>query len=149
MTIDEKALKTTYNLVNLSMVSSSTQISTRTSAVAKNLDASSSSSSGQETIVVLTAASKAASKLISIAEIAKRDFVAKGEEIFQYNALSSKMLEMPRKLGENDAEESDDAFEGMGAKEEDGMVKRKVPVLTIYLATTSVKELKAAYGEQT
>lgn len=146
MAVDENALRNRYNLVNLS-VSSSTQISSRTSAVAKHLE--SNGEEGKITIVALTAASKAASKLISIAEIAKRDFVAQGEKVFQYNALSSKMVEMPRKpqrrLGE-DADESDDAFEVMGEKNDDGMIKRKVPVLTIYIARAPVKELRTAYG---
>ena len=132
--------------MNLS-VSSSTQISSRTSAVAKHLE--SNGEGGKTTIVALTAASKASSKLISIAEIAKRELVAKGVKIFQYNALSSKMVEMPRKsrrkVGE-DADESDDAFEVMGEQEDNGMIKRKVPVMTIYLAKTPVKELKTAYG---
>ncbi|KXT18207.1 hypothetical protein AC579_2914 [Pseudocercospora musae] len=146
MALDENALRSTYNLVNLS-VSSSTQISTRTAAVARHLR-----DECKTTIVALTAASRAATKSISIAEIAKRDFDANGEKIFQYNALACKMLEMPRKprrkLGEH-ADESDDAFEVVRENDQDAMIKRKLPVLTIYLARTPVKELSTAYGEQT
>ncbi|EME84023.1 uncharacterized protein MYCFIDRAFT_207137 [Pseudocercospora fijiensis CIRAD86] len=153
MALDSTTLHNKYNLLNLS-ISSSTKISSRTTAITKHLSSQNSDSKeNKKALIALTAPSKTASKSISIAEISKREFLAKGEKCFQYNALSSKMVEMPRKGHVEDEEEDDDddeAFELLHEKDEDDerMVKRKrkVPVLTIYLAKSSVKDVTRVTG---
>jgi hypothetical protein len=104
----------------------------------------------------LVAQSRWANKLISIVEIAKRDLEAKGVKVFQYNALSSEIVEIERKprpkgvgaapaAEEGDASE-DEAFQTMGAGEEGGLKKRAVPVMTTYLTTQPVKALRTEFG---
>lgn len=166
MEFEESSLRGMYDLVTLG-VAGGTQISSRTSAVLAKL--LSTTTTGDETtktsIVALTATSKAASKLISIVEIAKRELLARGQKVYQYNALGSRMTEIPRRThvetvvtAGNPAEESDeseeDAFEVMGGgvaaaapgQESEEMKKRNIPTLKIYLSTVSVKELKLAFG---
>lgn len=167
MEFEESSLRGMYDLVTLG-VAGGTQISSRTSAVLAKL--LSTTTTGDETtktsIVALTATSKAASKLISIVEIAKRELLARGQKVYQYNALGSRMTEIPRRThvetvvtAENPAEEEsdeseEDAFEVMGGvvaaaapgQESEEMKKRNIPTLKIYLSTVSVKELKLAFG---
>ncbi|CAK4026585.1 hypothetical protein BTJ68_09657 [Lecanosticta acicola] len=131
-----------YNLVNLSVLSS-TQISNRTSAVLSNLQAEDSDNQSRTPIVALTAKPKAAPKLISIIEIVKRDLASKNIKCFQYNALKTEYVRML-----DDAGGSADVLETMpGARGTDR--GREVPLMTIYLSTVSIRELKAEYGEQT
>ena len=154
MAIDESALAQKYNVITLS-VTSSTQISSRAVAVIEKLQ--STSNGDKPDVFVLQSKARTASKLISIVEIAKRELAKKGHKCFQYNALSSEMIEIERepKRGANESKdgaagpnesESDDAFETMGAEPKTGTKKRLIPALTTYLCATSVKELKNAYG---
>lgn len=167
MEFEESSLRGIYDLVTLG-VAGGTQISSRTSAVLAKL--LSTTTTGDETtktsIVALTATSKAASKLISIVEIAKRELLARGQKVYQYNALGSRMTEIPRRThvetvvaagnpAEEESDESEeDAFEVMGGvvataapgQESEEMKKRNIPTLKIYLSTVSVKELKLAFG---
>lgn len=165
MEFEESSLRGMYDLVTLG-VAGGTQISSRTSAVLAKL--LSTTTTGDETtktsIVALTATSKAASKLISIVEIAKRELLARGQKVYQYNALGSRMTEIPRHVetvvtagnpAEEESDESEeDAFEVMGGvvaaaapgQESEEMKKRNIPTLKIYLSTVSVKELKLAFG---
>lgn len=151
MAFNNASLQTTHNLVELS-VSSHHEISNRTSAVISRLQNSEQSPDDQKTVVVkLTAKAKAAGKLISIVEIAKRQLASEGIKCFQYTALDSEIIEIERHpknhkqdiVGED---ESDDAFETMGEVKPSATKKRSMPVLTIYLSRASVKELKIAYG---
>lgn len=147
---DENSLHASYDLVNLS-ISPGTQISTRTDSVRELLESSGSGNNDRTPLVVLTAPAKAASKLISVTEIVKRDLLSRGIKVFQYNALHSKMLQIPRHSsksppGQDDAEQAEHAFEIMGAQDDNGLKKRSVPVMTIYLSKVSVKGLKTAYG---
>lgn len=152
MAFNNASLQTTHNLVELS-VSSHHEISNRTSAVISRLqNLAEQSPDDQKTVVVkLTAKAKAAGKLISIVEIAKRQLASDGIKCFQYTALDSEILEVKRHpknhkqdiVGED---ESDDAFETMGEVKQSATKKRSMPVLTIYLSRASVKELKLAYG---
>lgn len=156
-TINDTTLQETHLLVKFS-IHSSTQISSRTSAVLSNLQQQQPSNrttneGGQKdnkpTLVILTAKSKATSKLISIVEIAKRELAAQGVKCFQYNALTSELLDVPRKkakVGVGKGSESEDAFETMGERELGEMKKRNVPIMTVYLSTSSVRDLKMAYG---
>jgi hypothetical protein len=154
MAIDESALAQNYNLITLS-VTSSTQISNRAVAVIEKLQAT--SNDDRPDLLVLRSKARTVSKLISIVEIAKRELAKTGHKCFQYNALSSEMIEIERnpKQGANGSKdgaadanesESDDAFETMGTGPKTGTKKRLVPVMTTYLCATSVKELNNAYG---
>ena len=155
MHVDETLLSQKYELVKLS-VNNGTQLSNRTAAVIARLE--SASTHGKPVMVVLTAKARVANKLISVVEIAKRELNAEGVKCFQYNALTSEMIEIernPKKTtngdGPNvvqpDAEsDSEDAFETMEARESTIMKKRLVPIMTTYLCNTPVKELKNAYG---
>ena len=154
MAIDDRSLASKYELVKLS-VHSSTQIANRTASVVAKLESSQANDAAKPAIVVLRAGARTASKLISITEIAKRDLVSKGIKFFQYTALSSEMIEVQRQSKraavdapekENDSGgDSDDAFETMGASPETGTKKRLVPLMTVYLATKSIKELSKEY----
>ena len=146
MELDEAALAQKYDLLKLKVIGSS-QISKVTSTIISKLAAS--STEGKPTIVVLTAKARYAGKLISIVEIAKRETGANGTKYFQYNALSTEMVNIARDSkegGEGGGNESDDAFETMGAPKLASTKKRAVPIMTTYLSTTSVRELKSAYG---
>lgn len=152
MQVDEAALSQKYNIVKLSVIGS-TQISNRVTAVIAQLEAT--NANGKPALVCLTSKARTASKLISIVEIAKRDLAAKGINCFQYNALSSELIEIEREpkkavngarqtsTKENESD-SDDAFQTMGALQS-GVKKRNIPVMTTYLSASSVKELKNAY----
>ncbi|KAK3048250.1 hypothetical protein LTR09_010411 [Extremus antarcticus] len=152
MQLSETQLSQKYELVKFS-VHSSTQISSRTTAVTTQLGTVPAEGS-KPVIVALTARSKAANKLISIVEIAKRDLSSKGITVYQYNALSSEMTEIPRGGGKADGgnaevcgkSEDEGAFEAMGP-EAGATKKRLMPVMTTYLTNVAVKELKTAYGE--
>ncbi|TKA24689.1 hypothetical protein B0A50_05677 [Salinomyces thailandicus] len=162
-------------------IHTSTQISTRTTAILTHLHPTppnaGAGAGAKPVIVCLTAPAKAASKLITIAEIAKRELKGKGLECFQYCALGSEVVEVPREglgrgkgglrregrvpgqgwkrggeVGEEEEEEEaeeEEAFETMDAvavKGPGGLKKRKVPVLTVWLARGVVRELKGMYG---
>jgi hypothetical protein len=151
MSVEEALLVQKYELSQLKVISS-TQISNRVAAVTSQLTIP--PIDGKPTIVALTAKAKDANKLISVVEIAKRELAAAGSKVFQYNALGSEMVKIPRVkpskgkptdgVGVQEGDESDDAFETMGAS--DGMKKRLLPTMTTYLSTTSIKELRTAYG---
>lgn len=151
MAFDDASLRTAHSLVHLN-VSSAHQISNRTSAIISRLNPSEQSSEDQKTVVVaLTAKSKAAGKLISIIEIAKRELASAGIKCYQYTALSSELTDIERHSKKvikdaTDDGESDDAFETMGDVKQSATKKRSMPILTIYLSRTSVKELKNAFG---
>lgn len=151
MAFDNSSLEASHSLVRLN-VSSAHQISNRTSAIISRLNPSEKSSEDQKTVVVvLTAKAKAAGKLISIVEIAKRELNKDAIKCYQYTSLSSEVVEIERhpkgsKKDGGDGEESDDAFQTMGEVKESATKKRSMPVLTIYLSRSPVKELKAAFG---
>merc|ERR1711967_181476 len=118
---DVRLLK--YRHVQLNVLSS-TQIASRTSKIISHLEGQ-PGEDGKPTVVSLTARAKAASKLISIAEIVKRDLAAREVRCYQYNALDSELADIPRDRrpkqpadpvgGAEEDEESDEAFETMGA----------------------------------
>ncbi|CAK1362967.1 hypothetical protein CB0940_04891 [Cercospora beticola] len=174
MAFEEPSLQGKYAMEKFG-VASGTQISSRTSAVVGKLvmmttRQDDTTAAALPVVVAITATSpKAAGKLVSIVEIAKRDLVARKVPVYQYSALSSRLDDIPRHGnngddktkrgekgssatagggGEQDDESSDDAFEVMGQAQGSETKKRNVPVLTVYLSTVSVKELKVAFGEQ-
>jgi len=159
MAVDEKTLAEHHEIIHISC-QSNTQISAKAtkiiSALSAPKDTTTESTTQKPALLILVAQSRWANKLISIVEIAKRDLEAKGIKVFQYNALSSEIVEIERKprpkgLGaapaaeDGDASE-DEAFQTMGAGEEGGMKKRAVPVMTAYLTTQSVKALRTEFG---
>ncbi|TKA79874.1 hypothetical protein B0A55_03669 [Friedmanniomyces simplex] len=158
MAFDEDSLARRYNLTNF-RVRSSTQIASRTAAVISNLTQQTTDSE-KSVIVILAADAKVASKLISVVEIVKRDLVSKGLKCFQYNALSSQIVEVPRESkkkkgggGGEDSPPGDDGADGEEGDEFQTMAdpmgatkKRNTPFMTIYLSCVAVKELRAVYG---
>lgn len=138
MAVDSDALSAKYNVLSLSVISS-TAISNRTSALIQHLKSPASDS--KPTLVALHAKAQVANKLISIVEIAKRDLKESDRKIFQYNALGSELIES--KPSENRSlSEDEDAFEPMNQKP----TVRNMPTMTTYLSLSSIKELKDAYG---
>lgn len=146
-------LESKYNVISLNVISSS-QISNRTTLVIKHLTTELAESS-KPVLCRLHAKSDVASKLISITEIAKRELHAKNIKVYQYSGLSSEittwkpkanikdMFKDPTMVEADAAEErEEDTFQTMPQKEK----IRSVPVLTVYLATKSIKDLKAALG---
>ena len=152
MASDDKTFSDTHEVTRLT-IQSNTQISAKATSTISKLS-SQDSGTPKPALVILHAQSRWASKLISIVEIAKRDLESKGVKVFQYTAVSSEIVEVERKpkpkgveAAPQDGEASDDdAFQSMGADEEGGMKKRAVPVMTVYLATQSVKALKSELG---
>ncbi|KAK6407316.1 hypothetical protein LTR95_018556 [Oleoguttula sp. CCFEE 5521] len=158
MAFDETTLESKYALARM-RIRSGTQVSTRTAQVISKLSPPTPEDSSP-ILVVLQASNRDANKLITVTEIAKRDLLTKGIKILQYTALSSQVIGIERQpapkppaataAGDEDGEVSDDAFQTIGEANIKalGPRKRAVPVLTVYLATKPVKELKAEFGEQ-
>ena len=160
MAVDEKTLAEHHEIIHISC-QSNTQISAKATKIISTLsapkgDATTETTNKKPALVILAAQSRWANKLISIVEIAKRDLEAKGVKVFQYNALSSEIVKIERKLrpqglgaapaAEDGGASEDEAFQTMGAGEEGGMRKRAAPVMTTYLTTQSVKSLRTEFG---
>lgn len=191
MAFDDTTLSSSHDLVRLSVLSS-TKIESRTSSIIAKLSATSlppgpnappppTAASGptppaaphalpgqgaspppKPTLLALTSRAKTASKLISIVEIAKRELAARKIPCYQYNALSSETIEIPRERtkqqtaaaavgrevagpAEDDEYADEAAFETMGAPT--GPHKRRdVPVLTIWLSREAVMGLRREFG---
>lgn len=148
MEMDDAILSQDYSVTKIN-VAGSTQISKATTTTITKLN--DPTFNGKAVLISLIAKARYANKLISIVEIAKRTMSANGTKCFQYNALSSELVDMPRKIhdheaGTEEANDSDGAFETMGEPMASDKKKRAVPIMTTYLSTVSVKELKAAYG---
>ena len=155
MAVDEKTLEGSHEITRITCQSNS-QISAKTTTVISTLSKPTEPANGRPPLIVLTAQSRWANKLITIVEIAKRDLEAKGVKVFQYNALSSEIVEVKRKPkakgvgsapdAQNGDASEDEAFQTMGAEQEGGVKKRAVPVITTYLAVQPVKALRAEFG---
>jgi hypothetical protein len=155
MAVDEKTLAEHHEITRISC-QSNTQISPKATKIISTLSApEDTENANKPALVILVAQSRWANKLISIVEIAKRDLESKGTQVFQYNALSSEIVEIERKpkhkgvgaAATEDGDASDEeAFQTMGAGEEGGMKKRAVPVMTTYLTTQPVKALRTEFG---
>lgn len=150
-TLDNK-----YNVLRLGVLSSH-QVSSRTAAVIKHLSENESDNDKKPAICCLHAQARVANKLITIVEIAKRELASFKIGLHQYNVLSSEVITLKKQPtvrsekeengGDGDgADQSEDgepdAFQTMEEKEK----IRAVPVLTIYLSSAAVKELKQAHG---
>lgn len=127
-------------------------------------------------VVMLHAKAPVAAKMISIAEIAKRELTKEGAKWFQYNKVEQMMVQQtkanpkmaaaPSKTEEaaaaegkaaSDAEDKEDeeeeeaaAFETMKTpfeRENEGKPKMKaVPVMSLYLSRVRVDSLRKRYG---
>jgi len=120
-------------------------------------------------LVVLHAKAPVASKMITIAEITKREIGKSGGKWFQYNKIEQVVVEQkdrPEKTSDEatgvgkpladadeegaDSGEEDTAFETMKTPFEranEGRPKvRAVPIMTIYLARDRIDSLRKAYG---
>ncbi|KAI1093150.1 hypothetical protein F5B19DRAFT_451305 [Rostrohypoxylon terebratum] len=156
-TEDAKILQTVQSKyeVQVHSIISSSKIQKKVTAVLRHL----TSSATKTTISVLRAKASDAGKLISIAEIAKRELANKtgdGNVWFQYIALGEELKETPRSEGNTIIEETkldDDDFEVMKTPFERAIESqprlRGIPIMSLFLCRTSVEELKKRYGEQT
>ncbi|KAI9664736.1 MAG: hypothetical protein M1821_006184 [Bathelium mastoideum] len=109
-------------------------------------------------VLGLTAREGAAAKLITIAEITKRNLNEAKLSWYQYSCVEPKMVGIQRKkpnpsahnAADEDEDEDDIAFETMlSAVERKLMDKpkfRTVPVMTLFLSNCPIKQLRDAYG---
>ncbi|KAI0179186.1 hypothetical protein GGR52DRAFT_295401 [Hypoxylon sp. FL1284] len=114
-------------------------------------------------VAVLRAKASDAGKLISIAEIAKRELAKEKDDggvWFQYISLGEGIKEVPRDEGSTVIEETrlgdgddKDDFETMKTPFERAVEGRPrlrgIPTMSLFLCRASVEELKRRYGEQT
>lgn len=156
------SLEKQYNLHSLSVLSSS-KIRTRVTQTLAILSPPLAAQDSKDNLVLLHARPNAASKLISIVEILKRELSGStSEQWFQYNVLEKKLAEKTTsrpnegspdedKNVTNSAEEI--VFEAMKMpyeKSAERMPKIKADIiLKIYLSRVRIESLKKIYGEQT
>ncbi|KAI0134768.1 hypothetical protein BJ170DRAFT_679649 [Xylariales sp. AK1849] len=154
-------------------VISSSKIHKKVSSVLRHLTVLDSSSKPR--VSILRAKASDAGKLVTIAEIAKREISQAsdgGGRWFQYIGLGGETKETPKEkrkatvedtvLGVGDRAENDDA--DVNADEEDDFEymitpferaiegrprKQAVAIMSLFLSRVSVDELKRRYGEQT
>lgn len=129
------SLKSTYDIDEIN-VRSSAQISGKVTAVTAKL----ANDDNNNLIVALKAQGSTVNKLISIVEIAKRQFKLQNTQIYQYTSLSSELITIERKRPVELENDESDAFDSG-----DSTKKRAVPVLTIYLSRQSVAALRSQY----
>ncbi|KAI1081129.1 hypothetical protein F5B20DRAFT_72761 [Whalleya microplaca] len=159
------SLETKYD-VQLHSVISSSKIQKKVTSILRHL--APSSSTEKTKVSILHAKGSDAGKLVSIAEIAKREIGKDKDDQrhwFQYIALGEELKERPRddgksvieetKLGGEDVDDQDDDgdFEVMKTPFERAIERqplvRGVPILSLFLSRVSIEELKKRYGEQT
>jgi hypothetical protein len=166
-------LTRTHDLTTMTIISS-TQIQTKVLRVLENLSVYPAPPNEKPRVVMMKAKAGVASKMISIAEIAKREIGKGGGKWFQYNAVEGVMeeLQMEVKKGkkatemedkekgrgggegegkeEEESEEETTAFETMKTpfervNEEKAKV-RAVPNMSLYLARVRIDSLRKAYA---
>ncbi|KAI0838679.1 hypothetical protein F5Y06DRAFT_41627 [Hypoxylon sp. FL0890] len=155
-----QAVESKYEVQVHSIISSS-KIQKKVVSVLRHLTSPPTNKTG---VSILRAKAPDAGKLVSIAEIAKRELEKRTDDRcrwFQYIALGEELKEIPRgegntvieetKLG--DAGEDDDDFEIMKTPFQraiEGQPRvRGVPIMSLFLSRVSIEELKKRYGEQT
>ncbi|KAI1762161.1 hypothetical protein GGR53DRAFT_433211 [Hypoxylon sp. FL1150] len=159
-----QAVESKYDVQVQSVISSS-KIQKKVTSIIRCLAAPSNSDivspAPKTRVVVLRAKASDAGKLISIAEISKRE-LGKDEDgkrvWYQYISLGEELKEIPRDDGNAIIEETrlgdgEDDFETMKTPFEraiEGQPRlRGVPIMSLFLCRTSIEELKKRYGEQT
>jgi hypothetical protein len=157
----------THDISQISILTS-TKIEKKVSFVLEKLAQYPAIPPSKPAVVFLHSKAVAASKLITIVEIAKREIAAKGGKWFQYNALSQLMEERKRRKHDSshgeqkesmdvdrleksgDEEEEGDSFEVMKTPFEraiEGTPKvRAVPIMAIYLSRVRIESLRKKYG---
>ncbi|KAI1336556.1 hypothetical protein F5Y15DRAFT_418863 [Xylariaceae sp. FL0016] len=168
--------------VQLQSVISSSKIRARVASVLRHLSPTSPDekpAASKTKIAALRARAADAGKLITIAEVAKREVekAARQTDItqtsqsmseeestscrrwYQYIALGEEVREVPRDEGKSIIDETilggrdEDGFEVMKTPFERAIEKqpmvRGIPIMTLFLCRVSVEELKRRYGEQT
>jgi len=159
-------LETTHTITSMNIISSS-HIQQKVTRILEILATFSFVPGSKPNIILLTSKASVASKMISIAEIAKRELAQKGNKWFQYNVIEARTVEQPVLPGNNkggfwdpkkdvdamEIEEDESAFEPMKTPFEraiEGRPKvRAIPSMSIYLSRVRVESLKKTYGEQT
>ncbi|KAI8962893.1 hypothetical protein F5Y11DRAFT_175671 [Daldinia sp. FL1419] len=153
-----QTLESKYD-VHVSSIVSSSKIQKKVVSILQHFTQPSTS---RTTVVVLRAKAPDTGKLISIAEIAKRELGKRTGDVriwFQYIALGEELKEKPRGNGNTIIEETklgdtgDDDFEVMKTPFEralEGQPRwRGIPIMSLFLSPVSIEELKKRYGEQT
>lgn len=158
---DDAWLTETYIFTRFSVIPG-TQISQRASVVISKLRSSSEQQNEKPILVALTAKSKSVGKLIAIVEVAKRELSL----CYQYNTLSTTAIEIARKSrpaatttdstkqgdGGHDDDNDDDGTDDDGfeavttASDRPSTKKQSLSIMTIYLSTVPIRELKIEYG---
>ncbi|RWA07627.1 hypothetical protein EKO27_g7490 [Xylaria grammica] len=146
--------------VQLQSVISSSKIKQRVLAMLRHLTPPPTSSTIEPTtnmvisktrISVLRAKATEASKLISIAEIAKREI--ERERLSSDGAVSEAEQRSIIGCPDEPGHDEDDEFEVMKTPFERAIegrpLVRGVPVMSLFLSRSSIEELKRRYGEQT
>jgi hypothetical protein len=155
--------KQAFRIEEMNIITSSNIQKKVTRAVGVIMDGAAVKSSA---VVKLHAKGPATAKMITVAEITKRQIGLAKEKWFQYNKVEQVMAE--RKEGEGidggnkkkekekegvdgkEDEDGDDTFETMKTPFEranEGRPKvRAVPAMTIYISRTRIEELRKSYG---
>ncbi|KAF7866740.1 hypothetical protein EAF04_005582 [Stromatinia cepivora] len=163
-------LTRTHQTTHMSILSSS-QIQKKASRILSILSTFSFSDPAPH-VVLLSAKAPVACKLISIAEIVKRELAKNGAKWFQYNVVGELSATIPRnytEIGKSEnekegVEEGDVEMKDEGEEEAFEVMKtpferaleaeerpkiRGVATLSLYLSRVRVESLKKLYGEQT
>ncbi|KAI2776888.1 hypothetical protein F4815DRAFT_328693 [Daldinia loculata] len=153
-----QALESKYDIHVHSVISSS-KIQKKVVSILQHLTRSATS---KTSVTVLRAKAPDTGKLVSIAEIAKRELEKRADDAriwFQYIALGEELKEIPRGDGNTIIEETklgdtgDNDFETMKTPFEraiEGQPRwRGIPVMSLFLSPVPIEELKRRYGEQT
>ncbi|KAI1476290.1 hypothetical protein F4774DRAFT_393713 [Daldinia eschscholtzii] len=153
-----QSLESKYDVRVHSIISSS-KIQKKVAGILQHLT---NRTTGKTSVIVLRAKAPDTGKLVSIAEIAKRELGKRTDDArvwFQYIALGEELKEIPRGDGNTIIEETkladngDDDFEIMKTPFEraiEGQPRwRGIPVMSLFLSPVPIEELKKRYGEQT
>jgi hypothetical protein len=164
-------LESEYEFTSINIISSS-HVQQKVNQALGILSVYPAISPANPAVVMLQSKGPVAAKLITIAEITKREIGQNGGKWFQYNKVDSVMeekkvnskrekgekvnAESPKDSaamevdGEEDPESEDEAFETMKTPFEraiEGRPKiRSVPVMTLYLSRVRVDNLRNLYG---
>ncbi|OTB16677.1 hypothetical protein K445DRAFT_366020 [Daldinia sp. EC12] len=153
-----QSLESKYDVRVHSIISSS-KIQKKVAGILQHLT---NRTTNKTSVIVLRAKAPDTGKLVSIAEIAKRELGKRTDDAhfwFQYIALGEELKEIPRGDGNTIIEETkladtgDDDFEIMKTPFEraiEGQPRwRGIPVMSLFLSPVPIEELKKRYGEQT
>ncbi|RKF63251.1 hypothetical protein OnM2_026054 [Erysiphe neolycopersici] len=154
------SLSETYDVTSLS-INSGSKIHTKVTQALKILSNYPAVTGTKDSLVLLVAKPNACCKMISIAEIVKREIKDMEGKWFQYNVLEQELVKKEEK---NQAKEKDEIkspnqnedtenFEIMKTPFEraiNGVPKvRLEPLMKIYLSRVRIEDLRKVHGEQT